>query len=417
MISNNSSSYILVILLLAFGNSAIGQKCLSTEKRLQSLNQNPTIQNNIDEINHFTDSWIQNFSSTVVHRNVLTIPVVVHVIFKDDIQNISEDQVKSQIDVLNADFRKMNENFNETQEPFKNRAADVEIEFCLVKVDSTGSESTGITYQQTDVDRIGTTDFWYQSDNGGTDAWNPEKYLNIWVCDLGGDGILGFASMPGTAEPMQSDGVVIDYRHFGTIGTATNSQPYHLGRITTHEVGHYLNLEHLWGFDTGGCDQDDFVEDTPNQNSFSEDCPSFPSYDDCTNEGIGLNFNNFMDYTDDSCMTMFTEGQKLRMLATLSGPRANLVQMSACMGPSEADEIKFEDHRLIVWPNPVDHYLKLGGLESVDYNHYIVFDVTGKRININSNQRGIDVSALESGIYFIVTKDRNRRVAKFVVQH
>ena len=152
--------------------------------------------------------------------------------------------------------------------------------------------------------------------SGGAEAWPADRYLNIWVCHL--NDLLGYAQFPG--GPPQTDGVVIDYRAFGTVGTAT--APFNLGRTATHEVGHWLNLFHIWGDDGGGCGGTDQVDDTPNQGGPNTGSPSFPHIT-CGNAPNGDMFINFMDYVDDRTMVMFTIGQVERMHAALDEARSS----------------------------------------------------------------------------------------------
>lgn len=380
------------------------QKCLTDVKSAENIDLD-----RFDSLNNYTAKWIKSNAHFASRSDIITIPIVVHVIYNNEVQNISENQVLSQVEVLNEDFRKLNANLETSSGSFLDLAADTEIEFCLAKFDPNGKETNGITYTPSEVQAVGLTNFWYQSAEGGTDAWETDDYLNIWVCDLGGNGALGFAAMPGVADPKESDGIVIDYRNFGTVGSAENSQPYHLGRITTHEVGHYLNLEHLWGTGSGGCDTDDFVEDTPLQEQFSEGCPTFPSYDDCTFSGDGLNFNNFMDYTDDACMTMFTTGQKLRMLATLNGPRSSLSTSRGCTGTSSSTEVA-KAPEIKIWPNPASDYLQIESNVA-----YVVIDVQGRKMDLNKRSNLIEVSSFVDGIYFLVGKADGKLLGKFII--
>jgi hypothetical protein len=164
------------------------------------------------------------------------------------------------------------------------------------------------------------------SSTGGSNAWDRNKYLNIWVCDISG-GILGYAQFPGGSA--STDGVVVDYQYFGTIGTAT--APFNKGRTATHEVGHWLNLYHIWGDDGTGCTGSDLVSDTPNQADQNYGCPAFPQVS-CSNGPNGDMFMNYMDYTDDACMFMFSTGQATRMQALFAagGARASLLTSNGC---------------------------------------------------------------------------------------
>ena len=156
---------------------------------------------------------------------------------------------------------------------------------------------------------------------GGYDVWDSKRYLNIWVCNISGS-TLGFAQFPG--GPELTDGVVVDYKYFGSLGTAT--YPYHLGRTLTHEVGHWLNLRHIWGDSYCG---NDFVDDTPTQASSNSGCPTFPSLS-CDNGPNGDMFMNYMDYCHDDCLVMFTSGQKNRMIAALNSSRSELLNNGLC---------------------------------------------------------------------------------------
>ena len=149
------------------------------------------------------------------------------------------------------------------------------------------------------------------SNLGGNNAWNTRRYLNIWVCNLGDD-LLGYAQFPFEFQTKpNTDGVVIHYKHFGRDGSAES--PYDKGRTATHEVGHWLDLRHIWGDDGGSCSGTDNIADTPNQGGYNEGCPSFPKTDHCTNTSPGVMFMNYMDYTYDACMNLFTKGQVERM--------------------------------------------------------------------------------------------------------
>ena len=159
------------------------------------------------------------------------------------------------------------------------------------------------------------------STTGGDDAWNTSKYLNIWVCNLG-NSLLGYAQFPG--GPTSTDGVVILYTAFGRTGNVVS--PFNKGRTATHEVGHWLNLRHIWGDANCG---NDFVNDTPTQQTSNAGCPSYPHIT-CSNSGdMSM---NYMDYTNDACMYMFSTGQSNRMNALFvsGGARASIITSTAC---------------------------------------------------------------------------------------
>ena len=248
-------------------------------------------------------------------RDVARVPVVVHVVWNTPEQNVSDEQVHSQIDVLNRDFRRTNPDVSQAPEVWKDRAADARIEFSLATEDPAGNPTSGIVRTQTDVAGFSSDDEVKSASTGGADPWLTDRYLNIWVCALSA-GLLGYAQFPG--GPARTDGVVITHTGFGTTGTA--KEPFNLGRTTTHEVGHWLNLFHIWGDDGTGCSGTDYVADTPNQGGPNAGAPTFPKLS-CSNGPDGDMFMNFMDYTDDRAMVMFTPGQVARMEASLEGAR------------------------------------------------------------------------------------------------
>jgi hypothetical protein len=173
--------------------------------------------------------------------------VIVHVVSKTEEEDISDAQIESQIEVLNQDYRKANADASKVPDPWVSLAADPNITFDLADV----------TRTTTTVDEFGTDDGVKSKAGGGVPPKTPNSILNIWVCNLGG-GLLGYAQFPG--GPARTDGVVILYTAFGTKGVAAD--PFNLGRTATHEVGHYLNLRHIWG-DTNDCSGADQVSDTP----------------------------------------------------------------------------------------------------------------------------------------------------------
>ncbi|NYH91306.1 zinc metalloprotease [Actinopolymorpha rutila] len=251
---------------------------------------------------------------------VTRIPVVVHVVWNTADQNIADDQITSQIEVLNQDFRRTNADVTDTPSAFSALASDGRVEFFLAETAPDGSATTGIERRQTETPSFGDDDAVKSFGSGGLDAWPAADYLNIWVCPLGG-GLLGYAQFPG--GPSDTDGVVILHSGFGTNGTA--AAPFDLGRTTTHEVGHWLNLNHIWGDDGTGCFGTDNVSDTPNQGGPNYGRPAFPHLS-CDNGPDGDMFMNYMDYVDDAVMVMFSTGQVARMQACLDGPRSSIGQ-------------------------------------------------------------------------------------------
>ena len=264
---------------------------------------------------------------------VIRIPVVVHVLFHTDGENIEMSQIESQLAALNRDFRLQNADRSQIPAPFQVFAADTLVEFGLAVRDPQGNATTGVTrtrtsktvfpYDPSDPLATKKLDDMIKFGGFGKAAWPRDSYLNLWVCSLGG-GLLGYAQFPGGA--LATDGVVILNTAFGSTGIA--APPYNLGRTAVHEVGHWLNLLHIWGDDAGGCGTSDNVDDTPNQagsNGSDVSIADFPHVT-CNNGPNGDMFMNYMDYVDDDTMFMFTAGQLKRMNATLAGPRASLSQ-------------------------------------------------------------------------------------------
>jgi hypothetical protein len=260
---------------------------------------------------------------------IARIPCVVHVVWNTNAQNISQAQIDSQIDVLNRDFRAANPDTSIVPGVFSGLIADSRIEFFLATEDPNGNPTTGVTRTQTSTAGFGTDDKVKSSATGGIDPWDPAHYLNIWVCQLGG-GLLGYAQFPG--GPASTDGVVILHSGFGTNGTA--AAPFDLGRTTTHEVGHYLNLLHIWGDDGSGCGGTDECGDTPNAAGPNFGVPTFPHVT-CSNGPNGDLFYDYMDYTDDRGMVMFTTDQVTRMQACLDTVRKELPDFDDGTGTPE----------------------------------------------------------------------------------
>jgi len=239
---------------------------------------------------------------------IVTIKTVVNVVYRADEQNISDAQIASQFTAMNKDFRATNPDRSGTPAPWKGLITDSRVQFKLVKITRTKTASTGFT-----VD-----DAVKKASTGGIAPFSPATHVNFWVCALKG-GLLGYAQFPG--GPSSTDGVVINYQAFGTNGTA--AAPFNKGRTATHEVGHYFNLRHIWA-DTPDCGGSDMVADTPNAAGPNYGVPKFPHVT-CNNGPNGDMFVNYMDYSDDSAMFMFTAQQVLRMRAALETIRSGLL--------------------------------------------------------------------------------------------
>lgn len=320
----------LLISMLAFINVNAQRQCATHEHHLSMMATDPNYKANREKIEIETAQYVANPLKQT--RIVKTIPVVFHIVYNNATQNVSDAQIMSQLDVLNKDFRKLNTDWANTPAVFQPLVADCEIQFCLAQQDPAGNATTGINRVATNVTSFSTNNAVKYSAQGGANIWDRNKYLNIWVCNLSG-GVLGYAQFPGGAAA--TDGVVITYTGFGTIGTA--QAPFNKGRTATHEVGHWLNLYHIWGDDGTACNGSDQVNDTPNQGGPNYGCPAFPKIS-CNNGPNGDMHMNYMDYSDDACMYMFSNGQKVRIdaLFAAGGARASLLNSPGCNPPAAA---------------------------------------------------------------------------------
>ncbi len=294
------------------------RQCGTMQSFEELAEETPSVRANQSQINEFTARSIETGEAQKVARRRITIPVVVHVVYKRAQENISKTQVNSQIVALNKDFRGTNADASAVPAVWQGLVADAKIEFKLAKRDPDGKVTDGITRTQTTRDAFPSfKNPVKKRSQGGAPAWPADRYLNLWVCNL--DGLLGYAQFPG--GPARTDGVVVTHTGFGTTGTA--QPPFDKGRTATHEIGHWLNLRHIWA-DTIDCSGSDFVNDTPNAGGPNYGKPSFPHLS-CNNGPNGDMFMNYMDYTDDAAMFMFSPGQVTRMNATLAGPRKSFL--------------------------------------------------------------------------------------------
>jgi hypothetical protein len=310
--------------------SARGQneppRCSADAYMQLQIQQNPSIV----EVAKQQEAQIRHWIAHNGHgsRGVITIPVVVHLVYNPSANmTLSDWQVKSQIDVLNEDYRRQNADTYKTPAAFSGAATDCEIQFCLAKRDPNGNPTTGILREMyNDV-----TDWSMGGFNAyKVTAWPRDQYLNIWVAKLA-EGVLGYSTFPSITD--FTDGVVITDTAFGRIGELKGK--YNRGRTATHEVGHWLDMIHIWGDDSPPtCDDTDNCDDTPNQFDSNSGVPEHPHV---TCDNGGDMFMNYMDYVHDSVMNVFTADQKTRMLAALTVSRASILSSQACNAPWTSD--------------------------------------------------------------------------------
>ncbi len=355
---------------------------------------------------------------------IITIPVVVHNVYFNENQQLSNAQINSQIEVLNEDFRAANAGLGAVINWYQNKIADMEINFVLADQDPLGNPHPGIIFKSTSIDGIGTTftdgrrNLCYD-DLGGSSAWCTDCYLNIWVADLNFDGVAGIGIFPteiASGEvPRAEDGVYIQYDRFGRGGTTT--APYDLGRTCTHEIGHYLNLLHLWGNVTPPliCNvaiccfdpvYDDLVADTEKQTrTYAGLCPG-GNQDSCPGIGGPDNYQNFMGFVEDACAIMFTQGQKARAWDALETYRPGLLNpdcIAQCVvGTKEIHEV----NNLFKLVTSLQGELVLEAL--VPDLHWTLYNVLGQEVaSWESDFTGgftRQVPVAVAGIHFLVAQ-------------
>ncbi len=298
-------------------------RCATTEKMMELRAINPlAFDKNREKQEKIIQDWISSH-----HLNkaqvIYTVPVVVQIFGSSANNAVTDNRVYEQIDVINKDYRRKNSDTTKTPSVWKSISADCEIEFCLATQDPLGNNTNGI------VRKTGS------NTPATSDLWNTSQYLNLLVYNIG-NGTLGFTYLPSNSP---NNGVHISYQYFGKTGA---SAPYNLGRTASHEIGHWFNLEHIWGDDGTACNGSDKVGDTPNQAGENYGCPGFPHTDACTGTAPGVMYMNYMDYSDDNCMNMFTEGQKARMVSAINQYRPGLLNNGKCGTPQPTEDAGIE---------------------------------------------------------------------------
>ncbi|WP_298741093.1 M43 family zinc metalloprotease [uncultured Chitinophaga sp.] len=333
-------TFTLVFLCLVYLLPVQAQRTCATEDAIRNkIKEFPSLQLQRDAIERQLVSGVRLSKQQQLFRitagPTVTIPVVVHIVLPNP-SVVTDEQVYSQLAVLNEDYTGTNPDTSAVPAAWKALIGNSGINFCLAQRTPDGDPSTGIvrvstTHGAFDASFNSAYEVKYSA-AGGSDAWDASRYLNIWVCNLS-NGYLGVATPPDNTFPDAEQGVVILYSAFGTTGSAAGD--FNGGRTTTHEIGHYFGLRHIWGDDdgTGGtprCTSDDGIDDTPLQGARTYHCPTFPRLDACSPSEPGIMFMNYMDYTDDACMHLFTGDQAIRMRFVLDNIRSSLLSSDGC---------------------------------------------------------------------------------------
>lgn len=377
------------------------RSCLTTDYIQQQIVLDPSLAGKLARAEQFMQEkqlQARGSGEGVVHP-VIRIPVVVHLLYKKDGENLSDQQVAAQLEALNRDFRRRNADTIHTPSRFQGKASDIQIEFELATADPQGRPTSGILRKKT------TVDFWRNDDGikyasrGGSDAWPAQSYLNVWVGNL--MSLLGYSSLPGSEAAR--DGVVINYSVFGNKG---GSDAFGMGRTLVHEAGHWLGLKHIWGEYYCG---DDGVEDTPPQGNFTPGCPTgFRT--SCNNGTTGDMYMNYMDYTSDPCMNLFTEGQKTRMrtLFLAGGARHSFLTSKGLMRPWNegvpVESLLPQPSVVRLYPVPASNSLTLETGEEWVGAKLTIFNASGAAIEsfvLAGRKQQVKIAALRPGYYFI----------------
>lgn len=394
--------FLFLTFLFILSYNAFSQHCAFDQKMQEYISQDSSIIDKLKEIEGSLKQF-QKYKSD----SILKIPVVFHIIYNSSEQNVSNRQIISQLKVLNEDYRKLNLDTGITLPEFS--SVDSRIEFCLAGIDPEGNKTNGVTRTSILQSKIGQSNQLYQVQA----VWDSKRYLNIYVCEIG-DGISGYSSFPGLDS--SKDAVVIDYSNFGRIGKLSNN--YDLGRTTTHEVGHWLGLYHIWGKNnsTPNCSDDDMVMDTPDQDIVYTKCPTNPKYS-CGSKDM---LSNFMGYVYDQCMAAFTDGQTNRMHAMLQSFRPEIGLAMPCSYSLPLDSgIQLSAASISIFPNPSSGKYIINSTAGYIQNYdFELYNIEGKRladpkIEYQSDNEGILYLKYPAGLYLLkIMTAYNSKVVK-----
>lgn len=384
------------------------------------------------------------FKTTTTAR----IPVVFHVILTEqklkklgDTSRVIRRAV-NQIEVLNEDFNGLNADASQTPAGFVPLRGNAGIEFGLARRKPDGTATNGVNIVVTTKESFSSSGMGSIpkfSVNGGVDAWDPSRYLNIWIVDIAENGILGYAIPPSFVNfgwvTAAETGVVIDYGAFGRrepdlffFSPGTNDK----GRTATHEVGHFFELEHIFGENDlcpGSGDVDDGIADTPPQGgatynvNFPGNIPPFPLYDSCTKAGDGIMWMNFMDYVDDAHMNLFTKIQAARIQVQVApgGNSYSLTQHPELFDwPTAVDDIETSSG-FALYPNPATGRINISFAETKGLKSIKVLNLMGQQVystgisGTGSNQYSIDLTGMSKGIYMVQCNFETGTISKKLI--
>lgn len=403
---------ISVLQLPHFLKAQDAEQCGTVAYRMDLLQRFPSLESIEKQVERNAQDFINqnNFPELVV-----TIPVVVHVLYNNTDQNLPDSVIASQIEVLNEDYNRLNADTVQTPLIWKGIAANCRIQFCLAQLTPDNQPTNGINRKFTNVPEWSNAYRMKFDTSDGADAWNPVKYLNVWVGNLAGS-VLGISTLPGA--PLAEDGIAVDYTAFGRTGNVLHPQ-YNRGRTLTHEIGHWLGLYHIWGDDGNSCTGTDSIADTPNQANSTFGCPAYPRTDNCTGSYPGIMFMNFMDYTNDACMNLFTNGQSQKMQAVLNTYRQPLLFSPSCNVGIAAYQ---SGNPFMIYPNPVSGFFNIGYDAGVHRSMIIrLFDLYGRLVFEhtypvnNTGELHVDLPGLPPSVYIIFAESSGVKQAFRIV--
>jgi len=397
------------VLCSMFVTSGQGQSRCDFDERLPAIQQSLILQQVLD--------ILAQSQGSLSLRSETTLPLVFHVVYRTDEENISDLQIRSQVDILNRDFAFASDNLYKVPAAFQNLGGDSDIRFCLASTDPEGHPTSGITRTKTTSTHIGT----HQEPNGrfsvnydlygGKNGWDPDRYINIWIADM--DGLLGTGTFPGMAPYPAEDGVIIDPEFVGAIGLAAGSYPFDKGHTLTHELGHYFGLFHIWGPGNGGCNVDDMIDDTPLQETPYLGCPDYPQYS-CGSSDM---FMNYMDFTNDRCLALFTRGQIQHMQTTLATLRSGLLDNADACAPPDSGKIDLDEALVFYAPGSHQVLITLDKF-SAETREVMMFSMDGRLVYKSTWSDGsiywIDANRLSAGIYVVQLQTDSQRITRKV---